>query len=70
MSKEAYENNVLIVTRDFPPYSPIVGWFIRIASLANYFASKNIEVHVLLEPLLQSCFTRASFKNRKSGKIP
>jgi len=39
--------NVLIVTRDFPPYSPIIGWFIRIASLANYLASKNIDVHVL-----------------------
>jgi hypothetical protein len=47
MIQESSVKNVLIVTRDFPPFSPIIGWFIRIASLANYLASKNIDVHII-----------------------
>ncbi len=38
---------VLIITRDFPPNSPKVGWMIRMGSLANFLAANGVEVHVV-----------------------
>ncbi len=39
--------SVLIITRDFPPNSPHVGWMIRVAELAKYLSSKDCKVYVL-----------------------
>lgn len=39
--------SVLLITRDFPPNSPHVGWMIRVAELAKYLSSKNYKVYVL-----------------------
>ncbi len=39
--------SVLIITRDFPPNSPHVGWMIRVAELAKYLSSKGCKVFVL-----------------------
>jgi glycosyltransferase involved in cell wall biosynthesis len=39
--------NVLIITRDFPPYCPVVGWLIRMASLENFFSRHGMNCTVL-----------------------
>ncbi len=38
---------VLIITKDFPPYSPNIGWMIRVAYLSNYIVRNSIETHVV-----------------------